>query len=223
MGMDDDAVWAAIDRQGMATADLLEGLTDEQWNHPSLCDGWTVRDVAAHLTLQQVGLGTAVLMGIRHPGGLNRMIRSSARSRATVPVEQLIEQIRAMVGSRRHNIGVTSREALMDSLVHGQDIAIPLRLSFEMPTEAAAVAATTVWSYRARGKSRVFRNVPVQGSRLTASDISWSVGSGPEIEGPIAAILLLLTGRLVALPRLTGDGVTALRQQLTVPRDPRCG
>ena len=216
MGMDDDAVWAAIDRQRLATADLLDGLTDEQWNHASLCEGWTVRDVAAHLTLQQVGLGAAVLMGMRHPGGLNRMIRTSARSRAAVPVEQLTEQIRAMVGSRRHNIGVTSREALMDVLVHGQDIAIPLHLSFEMPTEAAAVAATTAWSCGGKGKARVFRNVPVQGFRLSASDIAWSVGKGPEIEGPISAILLLLTGRLVALPRLSGEGVTVLNRHLAV-------
>ena len=97
--MDDDAVWDAIDRQRLATADLLEALTDEQWNHPSLCDGWTVRHVAAHLTMQQMGLRAAMLTGIRHPGGLNRMIRTAALSRADAPVEQLISQIRAMVGS----------------------------------------------------------------------------------------------------------------------------
>jgi uncharacterized protein (TIGR03083 family) len=48
--MDKDAVWAAIDSQRLRTADLLEGLSEEQWRHPSLCDGWTVRDVAAHLS-----------------------------------------------------------------------------------------------------------------------------------------------------------------------------
>jgi uncharacterized protein (TIGR03083 family) len=212
--MDDDGVWAAIDRQRLATADLLEGLTDEQWRHPSLCDGWTVRDVAGHLTLQQMGLGAAMVTGMRHPGSLNRMIRSSARSRAHAPVEQLIGQIRGMVGSRRHNVGVTSREALMDILVHGQDIAIPLGLSLDMPAEPAAVAATAVWSLGGKGKARVFRNLPVQGFRLTASDISWAAGKGPEVEGPIAAILLLLTGRQVALPRLVGEGVPALHRQL---------
>lgn len=29
-------------------ADLLESLTPEQWDAPSLCAGWTVRDVAMH-------------------------------------------------------------------------------------------------------------------------------------------------------------------------------
>lgn len=214
--MDDDGVWAAIDRQRLVTADLLESLSDEQWAHASLCDGWTVRDVAGHLTLQQMGLGAAVLTGIRHPGGLNRIIRDSARSRAGAPVEQLIAQIRAMVGSRRHNVGVTVREALMDSLVHGQDIAIPLGLTLDMPAEPAAVAATTVWSC-GKGKGRVFRRIPLQGFRLTATDTSWTVGDGPDIFGPISAILLLLTGRPVALPRLTGDGASAVRRQVAAP------
>jgi uncharacterized protein (TIGR03083 family) len=214
--MDDDGVWAAIDRQRLATADLLESLSDEQWAHPSLCEGWTVRDVAGHLTLQQMGLGAAVLTGLRHPGGLNHVIHSSARSRARLPVEQLIAQIRAMPGSRRHNVGITAREALMDALVHGQDIAIPLNLTLDMPTEPAAVAATTVWSC-GRGKARVFRSIPLRGFRLTATDTPWTVGDGPEISGPISAVLLLLTGRTVGLPRLAGEGASALRRQLAVP------
>jgi uncharacterized protein (TIGR03083 family) len=215
-GVDDDGVWAAIDRQRLATADLLESLSDEQWAHASLCEGWTVRDVAGHLTLQQMGLGAAVLTGMRHPGGLNRVIRDSARSRAGAPVEQLIAQIRTMVGSRRHNVGVTAREALMDSLVHGQDIAVPLDLTLDMPAEAASVAATAVWSC-GKGKARVFRSLPLHGFRLIATDTSWAVGEGPEIRGPISAILLLLTGRPVALPRLAGDGASALRRQLAMP------
>ena len=48
-----DAVWDAIDGQRARTADLLVQLTAEQWDHPSLCRGWSVRHVAAHLTLQQ--------------------------------------------------------------------------------------------------------------------------------------------------------------------------
>lgn len=214
VGVDDAAVWAAIDRQRTLTADLLEGLTDEQWDSPSLCEGWTVRDVAAHLTLQQMRAGAALADAIRHPGSLNRMIRDAARRRAEMPVDQLPGQIRAMVGSRRHNVGLTCREALIDILVHGQDIAVPLGLSLEMPTEPTAVAATRVWSYGGKGKARVFRKLPVHRFGLTATDISWSVGDGPQIEGPISAILLLLTGRLVALPRLEGEGMSDLRWQL---------
>ncbi|MFE7629234.1 maleylpyruvate isomerase N-terminal domain-containing protein [Kocuria sp. NPDC057446] len=58
----DDDVWAVIDLQRRGTADLLAGISGERWDEPSLCEGWTVRDVAAHLTLQQLGLGAALLL-----------------------------------------------------------------------------------------------------------------------------------------------------------------
>jgi len=215
--MNDDEVWAAVDGQRGRTADLLDQLKDDEWRQPSLCPGWTVRDVAAHLTLQEAGIGEFLRSSITHPsslGSINRMIRVTAQHRAELPVDQLIARIRATVGSRRHNIGVTNLETLTDILVHCQDIAIPLHRDLEMPVAPTAAAATRVWSYGGKGKARVFHKVPLQGMRLTATDISWSVGDGRAVEGPIAAILLLLTGRVAALPRLTGQGAEDLRQQL---------
>jgi len=213
--MDSDEVWDAIDDQRRRTADLLEQLSDDEWSHPSLCEGWTVRDVAAHLTLQQLTLGQAIRMALRHPGGVNTMIRASARSRAALPPERLVADIRATIGSRRHNIGLTELETLIDILVHSQDIAVPLRRDLPMPTAAAATAADRVWSTRGTGKNRVFASVPLDGFRFTATDVDWSVGEGPEVRGPISAILLLLTGRRAALSRLSGEGAEALRGQST--------
>ena len=215
--MNEDDVWAAIDSQRLRTVDLLEKLSDDEWRDPSLCKGWTVRDVAAHLTLQQLGLGAAMRSAITHPsslGGVNRMIRTSARIRADQPAERLIAEIRAMVGSRRHVVGVTSLETLTDILLHGQDIAIPLQRELEMPTGASAVAATRVWAQHGKRVARVFDTVPIQGFRLTATDVPWSVGQGREIQGAIAALLLLLTGRLATLPQLSGDGAESLRKEL---------
>ena len=59
--MDRDQIWQTIDAQRRNVADLLEDLSENQWRWPSLCAGWTVRDVAAHLTLQQIGHLTARL------------------------------------------------------------------------------------------------------------------------------------------------------------------
>ena len=213
--MNDDDLWAMIDTQRLRTADLLERLSADEWSHGSLCEGWTVRDVAGHLTLQQLGLRDALGTMVRYPGSMNRMIRESARARATLPVDELMAQIRAMVGSRRHNVGVTGLETLIDILVHGQDIAIPLGRAIQMPPEAAAAAASRVWSFGGKGKSVVFDNLPVWGLRLVAIDIPWAVGDGPELRGPVAAILLLLTGRRVALPSLAGPGVEQLRQLMS--------
>ena len=54
--MDSDDVWRAIDHQQARVADLLDDLSDQEWRTPSLCTAWTVREVAAHLTLAHMGL-----------------------------------------------------------------------------------------------------------------------------------------------------------------------
>lgn len=203
--MNDDEIWRAIDAHRMRTAALLEQLSDDEWRQPSLCEGWTVQDVAAHLTLQQLGVRELLLGALRHPGGVNRMIREWARRRAELPKEQLVAEIRAMVGSRRHNVGVTCLETLVDILVHSQDIAIPLGRRLDADPAAAAEAATRVWSYSG-SKAKVFEKVPLEGVQFSATDIAWTVGTGHQVKGPILAILLTLTGRRAALPMLSEDG-----------------
>lgn len=207
--MDTDELWAAIDDQRRRTADLLETLTPEEWAHPSLCDGWSVRDVAAHLTLQQQHLTDVVRFVVRHPSllrsvTLNRTIHHSAKLQAKLPTDEIIRRIRASIGSRRHNAFVSERETLSDILVHGQDIALPLGLDLEMPPAAAAEAATRLWQTRGTWLSMVFRPLPLEGHRLTATDADWSVGEGIEVAGPIGALLLLLTGRTALADRLSG-------------------
>jgi uncharacterized protein (TIGR03083 family) len=208
--MNDDDIWALIDGHRIRTVELLESLSDDEWRHPSLCDGWTVEDVAAHLTMQQIGLREVLLGALRHPGGMNRMIRQAAKRRARLPRRQIIAEIRGMVGSLLHNIGVTCQETLIDILVHSQDVAMPLGRRLDVDPAAAALAASRVWSYGGNSKAKVFKEIPFEGFRLSATDVAWSIGAGREIEGPILAILLLLTGRLAARPMLSGDGVAVL-------------
>ncbi|CUU59339.1 TIGR03083 family protein [Parafrankia irregularis] len=219
--MNIDDAWQAIDTQRLRVADLLEELTDEEWRAPSLCGGWTVRDVAAHLTLQQTGPGAALRMAARSPGGMKRVIHRSACLRAEMPIEQMIAEIRGMVGSRKHNVGVTYRETLIDILVHGLDIAIPLDRPLETSTDAAAVAADRVWSvaFPSFGYP-FFPRKRLRGLRLTASDADWSVGEGVPVDGPMDAILLLLTGRTAAVEWLSGEGTRVLRDGLVPTQEP---
>ena len=50
----------------------------------------------------------------------------------------------------------------------------------------------------------------LRGVQLVATDVDWSVGAGPAVEGPVEALLLLLTGRAAALDRLSGPGLDRL-------------
>jgi uncharacterized protein (TIGR03083 family) len=211
-----DAVWAAIDDQRGRTADLLAQLTEEQWQHPSLCQGWTVRHVAAHLTLQQQRVRDVAAFVARNPSmlrslTLNATIRASAVVQSRLPTDEIIARIRTMIGSRRHNVFVTPLETLTDILVHSQDIAVPLGVELEMPPSASVLAATRRWDTRGTRLATVFRPLPLEGYRLTATDADWARGQGPEVAGPIGALLLLLTGRSAALSHLTGAGADALR------------
>ncbi|MGX6511717.1 maleylpyruvate isomerase family mycothiol-dependent enzyme [Rhodococcus sp. SJ-2] len=219
--MNIDEVWAAIDDHRGRTADLLETLDDAEWQHPSLCHGWTVRDVAAHLTLQQIRAREAIAMlplALRHPGGTNSLIHHSAIQKAAVPTERLIEEIRAMIGSRKHNLGLSPREPLVDILVHGQDIAIPLGRTLSASPEVAADAATHIASYGTGWKSKVFQKNRFSASHLCATDVAWSTGTGPEIRGPMLTLLLLLAGRDVDLGPLSGDGLTTARTTKPAPQ-----
>ncbi|MGS0688350.1 maleylpyruvate isomerase family mycothiol-dependent enzyme [Nakamurella sp. GG22] len=217
--MNHDLLWTAIDTQRLRTTDLLGELTPGEWDTSSLCDGWTVRDVAAHLTLQQMTIGSALLTALRHPGSLNHIINASARRRAEQPSDQLIAQIRGMVGSRRHNVGVTPLETLIDIVVHGQDVAVPLGRNLAVDPWAAATTADRLWWSRStrigRLKARVFADLDHHGLRFVATDADWSAGDGEEVRGPLLSIVLVLAGRPVGAEHLEGSGVSILCQRLS--------
>ena len=50
--MTDDAdLQPAVAAEFLALAELLASASDAQWDTPSLCEGWRVREVIAHLTM----------------------------------------------------------------------------------------------------------------------------------------------------------------------------
>jgi uncharacterized protein (TIGR03083 family) len=212
--LDRDHVWQAIDAQRTSLTAMLDDLADDEWQQPSLCAGWTVRDVAAHLTMQQLGLRDELRMLRKWRGSMDRTNEHVVRLRAAeLTTGQMIAAIRGMIGSRRHNFGVTPLETLTDILVHSQDIAIPLGRRLDMAPDAAAVAASRNLSMRVPPPLPLVKTVAR--FRLTATDTTWSAGEGPEVRGPMAALLLVCCGRLVALPQLSGEGAAALAARLS--------
>ncbi|MBG0831205.1 maleylpyruvate isomerase family mycothiol-dependent enzyme [Planomonospora sp. ID67723] len=209
--MDRDEVWQAIDHERSGLADLFDDLSEQEWETASLCAGWRVRDVAAHLTLAQTRVLTGAYWLLKARGDINRMIHDSAVRQAGLPVRHYGALLRGMAGSRRKAPGVTHLEPLIDALVHGQDIAIPLGRDRPMPVRAAAAAATRVWT--TKWPLRMWPRL--DGLELAATDCPWSAGRGRRVEGPISAILLSLTGRTVALSRLTGPGAAELQARLS--------
>jgi hypothetical protein len=54
----------------------------------------------------------------------------------------------------------------------------------------------------------------IAGLRLVASDLSWSAGEGPVVEGPAASLILAMAGRANALEDLSGEGVETLASRM---------
>lgn len=216
--MNREEIWAAYAEQKERTVDLLEQLSPEEWNQPTLCSHWTVRDLAGHLTMQGMTIGDALRTMARKPavlaasfGGINPMIRETAKARGQVPLAKLLDQIRATITTRRANPGLTEYEALVDILIHSQDLAIPLGREISVPPAAAAVAADRIISPLRPSINKVFVDLGVSRYRLQATDIDWSSGSGPLIEGPMTGLLLLVSGRRAGLDQLSGPGADEIR------------
>ncbi|MEW1843265.1 maleylpyruvate isomerase family mycothiol-dependent enzyme [Nonomuraea angiospora] len=194
MGHDDILAWTKAERLSLAA--FLEDLDAHGWDAASLCDGWTVRDVAAHLTLStRTTLFVAIKGAIRARGEFNRMVADLARERAArFQPRELIAQLRETAGSARRAPGASPLDPLVDALVHGQDMARPLGRTRELPAGPVVAALDHVVASRFYGGWELLRT-----TRLIATDADWSAGEGPrEVRGPAADLLLLATGRRAA-------------------------
>ena len=93
--MNTDEIWRNIDEQRTSLAGLLETLSSQQWTTASLCEGWKVRDVAAHVTQSQMGPGRVVVShdGQKHELEAGNVILAVG-SKTKVPPIDGIEAVR---------------------------------------------------------------------------------------------------------------------------------
>ena len=210
-GIDTERCWQVVVEQRLAIAELLAGLPEADWERPSLCAGWRIRDVAAHVTLIPAPAPPSTLLVDLAKARANyaRWNTVVSQRRAARTPAQLVQDLQTTAESRAVPWPVNAGNVMWDILVHAQDIAIPLAIDLPTPPDAGAAAAARIWELRWPFSFGAKRRL---GSfTLTATDANWTVGSGPEIFGPISAVLLLLTGRTeAATPRLAGDGVRGL-------------
>ena len=200
-------------------ATLLEGLSAEQWDAQSLCDGWRVKDVIAHMAvghaLPVLAFGAAVA---RHRFRISAASYVLARSYADAhPVEQILERFREGTQDRPRAAArlVPIRELFTDHLVHHQDIRRPLGFSRVVPADRLQAALSAL----PRLSGRIGSRQRMSGLRVVATDVDFVHGErGPELRGPAEALIMALTGRAAALGDLSGSGVPTLARRLPAPR-----
>jgi uncharacterized protein (TIGR03083 family) len=212
---DDAKTWAMIHSERKALAATLEGLTPGQWSLASLCAGWTVGFLAAHVLAgaeQTPGhfLGGMVSTGFR----FSALMERDARSRDQLSAGQIADRLRQRT-TTTNRPPAPVLAMLGEVVVHGEDIRRPAGVAGRVADDTvdACLQMYTTARFPVGGKKRI------QGLRLVATDTGWSYGAGPEVSGPAMSLLLAMTGRRAGLDELTGDGAVTLARRLT----PRAG
>ena len=169
--------FAPIATQRRALADVLAGLTAEQWEVRSLCDAWTVHQLAGHMVVPfQVGIPRVVLEMGKALGNFSKANVALAMRAAEAPPEEIVAALRANADSHFTPPGHDWHVPLADTYVHTQDICIPLGI--EAPADPAQwpVILDFLMSKKARG---VFVGRPLPAVRFSATDVGWSAAKGP--------------------------------------------
>ena len=204
-------VWPLVHAERAALVEDLERLDEGSWEVPSLCPGWTVHDVVAHLVDSARTTRTGFVVALARAGfDFDRLnARGVERERGASPQETLERLRRAAPRTSRPPAPLDTR--LVEEVVHGEDIRRPLGLTHAYPQEAVVrslrLQAGTPASFGG-AKDLVAR------VRLTATDADLSVGDGPEVTGAALSLLLAASRRRVALEDLDGPGVDALRSAI---------
>lgn len=209
MGMDKAAVWHHTHAERAALAATLRSLPASAWAHPTLCPGWTVHDIAAHvISHPQIGWReTGAMLGRNLGRSYDTMIfREVKRLGARATRAGILADYERLATSTRHVPITTSIEPLVDALLHHQDIVRPLGITHAMDPAAAAVAADRIRLLAPLiGTGRLLRSI-----RLVATDIDWDRGRGPVVAGPVQELLMLASGREPDRTLLEGPGTDAL-------------
>ncbi|WP_028922642.1 maleylpyruvate isomerase family mycothiol-dependent enzyme [Pseudonocardia acaciae] len=187
-------------------AELLATLSPEQWEAPSLCEGWRVRDVVAHM-LSYDELDTRALVGrfVKGRFALNRTNAVGLAEYGTRDPDQLLTLLNDHLEPRGLTAALGGMVAMLDAMIHHQDIRRPLGLPRQIPPDRlaqglrCAMIAPPIGAYwRTRGL------------RLIATDLDWSHGNGPEVRGPGEALLMAAAGRRGVVEELAGPGQATL-------------
>ncbi|RDH76252.1 maleylpyruvate isomerase family mycothiol-dependent enzyme [Mycolicibacterium moriokaense] len=209
--MNDEVVFAAVADARRAVADLIDTLTDDQLQTPSLCAGWDVKTVAAHLvSVFAEGFWTFQWQVLRR-GGLNRAIDALARRRACGPADEIAATLRSRADHRLSPPVTGPLSGLTDVLVHTGDITIPLGLPFRPEAQRAEWALDFLTGPRPLGFVPRGR---LRGIALCSSELDRTWGRGAEIHGPTGQLMMAAAGRAGSLDVLDGPGVAVLRQRI---------
>ena len=198
--------WAKYDAEREAICGDLASLDTGQWDTQSLCDRWKVRHVVAHLAVGGDVKPTMIIGLVRSGMNFNRFMCDQALQAGAAPPEQLLAGLRASIGKHKAPPGAKPVNMLIDTVCHSADIRRPLGIKRPVAEDTLVEVADAIRKVGfPLGASK-----RAAGLRLAATDVGWSAGDGPVVEGPAESLILAMGGRRAGLDDLSGDGLAVL-------------
>ncbi|MFJ8961768.1 maleylpyruvate isomerase family mycothiol-dependent enzyme [Lentzea sp. NPDC102401] len=190
---------AAVAAERRDQAEFLSGLTEEQWNAPSLCEGWTVKHVVAHTTLPFHSSGKRVVLEIlKSAGRFNHASDRMARKDARLPTSDLLDALKNNIDHPWTPPGSGPAGALSHDVIHGLDITTALGVDREVPHERLKIVLDGM-----KPSNVKYFGADLDGKRLEATDMDWTFGEGKPVRGLAQDLLLLVCGRTLPPGRLS--------------------
>ncbi|HEX9356684.1 MAG TPA: maleylpyruvate isomerase family mycothiol-dependent enzyme, partial [Streptosporangiaceae bacterium] len=198
----DAEITASIAAERRELAAILGGLPPESWDSPTLCAGWRVREVVAHITMPfRYRPPRFALEMIRSRGNFNRMADRCARRDAAAPPAQLAAALRDNERNPWKPPGGGYHGALTHDVIHGLDITVALGLGRQVPADRLEIVLAGITA----AKSVRFFGTDLDGIELRADDLDWSFGSGTPVSGSAQDLALVVCGRKLPPGHLRGE------------------
>ena len=186
----------------LSLADLLAGASEQQWDTLSLCAGWRVREVVAHMTMAARYSEQEFMAGLQRCGfDFTRFSDEVAARDAGLPPAELVASLRSDVMQQWTPPGGGYHGALNHVVIHGLDVTVPLGAGRRCTDEAIRIVLDDL----TRGGGHANFGVGIEGRAFEATDLDWSYGSGAALRGPAADLALALCRRSPGADRLTAS------------------
>jgi uncharacterized protein (TIGR03083 family) len=200
--------WTLVRQEREDVLAFLRELNADQWETPSLCAGWRVRDVAVHMLVDAPVDELGVIRVFMKMAGWRFSVhRANAwwvERNADCATSSIVERFEKSLDPGRLSRFVGADNQLRASIIHHQDMRRPLELRRSIPPERLIAVLDVIVT--PKGSGNLGSTERSRGLRFRATDVEWTWGDGPEVSGPAEAILMALAGRPAALAELDGDG-----------------
>ena len=205
---DENTLMAMARAERADLAAYLATLTPDQWRTPSLCDGWSVKDVVGHM-ISYEELSTVGLIRRFAKGRIMHANQVGVDEFAALNPEELLTFLNNHLRPRGLTAGFGGMIALVDGTIHHQDIRRALGHPRTIPVDRLRWILQRVPTNPRLGAWRRIR-----GLQLTAADVDWTHGSGLEVIGSGEALMMAMAGRPAVIDELDGPGQAILAKRL---------